>query len=258
MGILERILSQKQRELEELRSRKLPTPPVRRPISLARGAGDALRLITEIKNKSPSAGPLSTTLGVAERAARYELAGSNMLSVLCDETFFDGSWEHLALAREATNLPVLCKEFVIDERQIEAARAYGADAVLIIVRCVAAIRLPALVRASERLDLEPFVEIRNETEAAQALDAGATLIGVNARDLDTLRMDFDHAERVLGSLPPEIVRVHLSGVASEDDVSRVSASGADAALIGEVLMRQDDPRDLLERLARAAKNSPAG
>lgn len=250
-GVLLRILNQKQAELPELRARKLPSPPGPRPFTLRRNGG-ALRLIAEIKFRSPSAGPLSTTLSVAERANAYERAGASMVSVLCDSSFFDGSFAHLAEARAACDLPLLCKEFVIDEAQLDAAVAYGADAVLLIVRCLTPARLVELTRAARERRLEPFVEVVNEEESQAAVDAGATLIGVNARDLDTLAMDASRAARVLSGLPSAATRAHLSGIAQPDDVRRVAASTADAALIGEALMREAAPEGRLRSLIAAA------
>jgi indole-3-glycerol phosphate synthase len=189
---------------------------------------------------------------VAERAAAYERAGAAMLSVLCDAKFFDGDYQHLLEARAACALPLLCKEFVIDEVQLDAARAYGADAVLIIVRCVPPERTVELVRAARARELQPFVEIANEAELAVALEAGADLIGVNARDLDALAMDAARAARVLAAIPAEVTAVHLSGLAKPEDVTRLRQTRADAALVGEALMRQDDPEPLLRSLAAAA------
>lgn len=250
-GVLLRILEQKRAELPELRARKLPAAPGPRPFSLRRRA-DGIRLISEIKFRSPSAGPLSTLLSVTERARAYERAGASMISVLCDATFFDGSFEHLAEARAACALPLLCKEFVIDESQLDAAVAYGADAVLLIVRCLSAERLSALTRAARERALEPFVEVVSDEESRLAVDTGATLIGVNARDLDTLEMDATRPARMLGALPSSTTRVHLSGIALPEDVRRVAASPADAALIGEALMRQDQPEERLRSLVTAA------
>lgn len=252
-GVLDRILQSKQAELPALRRRRLPAPPPLRPTDLERAAGQPLRLIAEIKRRSPSAGPLSTRLTVAARAAAYERAGAHMMSVLCDRPFFDGSYEDLAVARRATRLPVLCKEFVLDECQLDAARAYGASAVLLIVRCLTPQRLRVLVREARARELLPFVEVVTEDEASLALDCGATCIGVNARDLDTLTMDMDRARRVLGQLPANVTRAHLSGIASPAAVRDVAESAVDAALIGEVLMRQDDPEPLLRELVAAAR-----
>ncbi|HEX6767375.1 MAG TPA: hypothetical protein VF103_17875 [Polyangiaceae bacterium] len=252
MGVLAEILAEKAENIAELRARRLPEPPPARRFSLRRAEGDALRLIAEIKFRSPSAGALSTALGVAARAAAYERAGASMVSVLTDRRFFDGAWEHLAEARQATTLPLLCKEFVVDERQLDAARSYGADAVLIIVRCVPHERVRALVAGARERELEPFVEITNDTEARVALDAGATLVGVNARDLDALAMDPERAARTLADLPKDVTSVRLSGLSTPADVERVRSGPAHAALIGEALMRADDPEPLLRSLVAAA------
>lgn len=256
MGVLERILATKRAEIASMSRSDLPAPPPRRPVELGRRGGP-LKLITEIKRRSPSAGALSTRLGVAERARAYERGGASMLSVLCDSQFFDGSFEHLREAKQATTLPVLCKEFILDEIQLDYARAYGADAVLLIVRCIPAERLKPLVAAARERTLVPFVEVVDEREVELALAAGADLIGVNARDLDTLAMDARRAERVLAALPDSVTRVHLSGVGGEADVRKLLGSRADAALIGEVLMRQDDPEPLLRRLSAAAAGAEA-
>jgi indole-3-glycerol phosphate synthase len=252
VSTLERILSTKRAEIEALRGRSWPSPPPRRAVDLARSGGP-LKVITEIKRRSPSAGALSTKLGVAERARVYEQGGASMLSVLCDADFFDGSFEHLLEAKRATSLPLLCKEFVLDELQLDQARAYGADAVLIIVRCLLPERVPALISAARDRELVPFVEITNEEEMRLALDAGADLVGVNARDLDTLAMDGNRAQRVLEALPDDVVRVHLSGVRGESDVAAIARTRADAVLLGEALMRLDDPGPLLSRLVAAAR-----
>lgn len=253
MGILQTILAAKREELSTLRQTPLPPAPERRPLALKRGAGDPLRLIAEIKFRSPSAGPLSTRLSVAERARVYERAGASMVSVLCDTTHFAGSFEHLRLARESCGLPLLCKDFVIDEVQLDAARAFGADAVLLIACCLDATALQRLMQAARERQLQPFVEVASEDEARLALSLGADLVGVNARDLDTLRMDLGKAQQVLASLPGRVTRVHLSGLKAEDDVAALASSPADAALLGEVLMRQDDPEPLLAALiARAS------
>jgi len=147
----------------------------------------------------------------------------------------------------------LCKEFVIDEVQLDAARAFGADAVLLIVRCVSAARTAELIAAARERQLVPFVEVATEAEVKIALDGGADLIGVNARDLDTLVMDAERAARVLAAIPETVVRAHLSGLAKPEDVSRIRQGGADAALVGEALMRADDPEPLLSALVAAAR-----
>lgn len=249
--MLQEILRNKRDELEALRRRRLPPPPALRPVTLRRDAGTPLRLIAEIKRRSPSAGALSTELGVAERARAYEQAGAHMISVLCDVKYFDGAYEHLELARSATSLPILCKEFVLDEAQLDAARAYGADAVLLIVRCLTPARLAELVNAAETRGLVPLVEVHGPTEMQTALDAGARVVGVNARDLDTLKLDADQARHVLRALPESVCRVHLSGLHTPAQVAEVARSKVDAALVGESLMRAADPTELLRSMVAA-------
>ena len=252
-GVLAEILATKAREITLLRAQHFPAAPALRPVPLRRTAGEPLRLIAEIKRRSPSAGALSTSLGVGERAAAYARAGATMVSVLCDTRYFDGRFEHLTEARASCALPLLCKEFVIDEVQLDAARAYGADAVLLIVRCLAPARVEALISAARERELEPFVEVATDEEVRVALDAGATLVGVNARDLDTLVMDGARAARIIEGLPPSIVSAHLSGLGTAEAVAKVARGPTHAALIGETLMRQDDAEPLLRRLVEAAR-----
>jgi len=250
-GVLSEIIENKRHELAALRRLPLPAAPPRRPLALARAAGEPLRLIAEIKRRSPSAGALSTALGIEARALAYERGGARMISVLCDAKYFEGAYEHIGLARRATTLPILCKEFVIDECQLDLARAYGADAVLLIARCLPPARFAELAAAARERELEVLAEVCAAEEVPVVLDAGATLVGVNARDLDTLVMNAALAQRVLRELPGSVTRVHLSGLRAEADVRAVAASPADAALIGESLMREDDPTALLARLVAA-------
>jgi indole-3-glycerol phosphate synthase len=260
--MLDAILASKRNEIVRLKDswetdftlRRAPLDV--RPI-LRRPPGAPLRLIAEVKLKSPSAGPLSRVLGVDERVRAYAHAGASMVSVLCDGPFFDGSYQHLDIARATLDdvrrtVPLLAKEFVLDEVQLSVARAKGADCVLLIARILSEKELADLVVAAERYGLEPLVEVANDEELDRALRTHAHLIGVNARDLDTLRMDPERAASLVARIPPNKVAIHLSGLATEDDVRRIAAGRADAALIGEALMRQDDPTDLLSRLTAAA------
>jgi indole-3-glycerol phosphate synthase len=261
--LLADILSAKGADVAALKG-TTPAPSRRQPLdvvaALRRGRGAPLRLIAEVKLRSPSAGPLSRALSPADRTLAYVQAGASMVSVLCDGHYFEGSWDHLALARACldaaadgrSTVPLLAKEFVIDERQIDEARARGADAVLLIARLVSAERLAQLARAARAQGLEPLLEVVDERELEAALEAGARLVGVNARDLDTLQMDAARTARVLAAIPREVVAVHLSGLKTPADVALVAAQPTDAALMGEALMRQDDPRELLGAMVRAA------
>lgn len=253
--ILDAILASKRAEIAKLgpvRPRQAASPlPVldliRRP------GGEALRLIAEVKFKSPSAGILSSVLTTGERASAYAEGGASMISVLCDGPFFGGGFGDLRLARVAlgsAKIPLLAKEFVIDERQIEHAYAHGADAVLLIVRILDLATLQRLHAHARVLGLTPLVEVANDEELDLALTAGAQFIGINARDLDTLAIDMDRAAALLERIPPAVVSAHLSGVKSSSDVARIAATRADAALIGEILMRQDDPGPLLREFVK--------
>jgi indole-3-glycerol phosphate synthase len=187
----------------------------------------------------------------------YAEAGAAMVSVLCDRPYFDGSWTDLAACRmhldgAGRQVPLLAKEFVIDERQIEEARDRGADAVLLIARIVSGARLADLARTARAAGIEPLVEVVDESEIDVAVEARARIIGVNARDLDTLVMDAARTARVLAAIPPGVVTVHFSGLRSSADVASVARGRADAALVGEALMRQDDPRPLLTSMVREA------
>lgn len=258
MGVLAEILAAKRAELPKLRTRvaelSRASAALRpRPTSLYRPAGEPLRLIAELKFRSPSAGPLSRHLDVEGRARAYQRGGASMMSVLCDGAFFDGDYSHLTRARAASDLPLLCKEFVVDEVQLECAALSGADWVLLIVRCLDASTLGRLIRETERLGLGALVEVHDPSEVAVALDAGASVIGVNARNLDTLEMRPAQAAAVLAQLPAHVTTLHLSGIKTPTDVAQLAASPVHGALIGEVLMRQDDPTPLLSSLVEAAR-----
>jgi indole-3-glycerol phosphate synthase len=270
VSVLAAILANKRKEVDAMKAaitRAARGPhATRSPIDVvdALRRPGALRLIAEVKFRSPSAGALSSALDAATRAHAYASSGAAMVSILCDRAFFDGSFEHLAAARtrlDAQELatPLLAKEFVIDEVQIEEARAHGADAVLLIARIVSRARLAELANAARAAGLEPFIEVSDEPELDAAMLAGARVVGVNARDLDTLVMDAARAARILARVPAECVAVHLSGLRSATDVADVARGRADAALVGEILMREDDPRAVLTSFVRAAfREGPRG
>ena len=264
-GLLDRIVASKREEVARLR--RAP-PPARTGLAprdalarLTRGRDAPLRLLAEIKHRSPSAGPLSTALSVEERAAAYSDAGAVMISVLCDGPFFDGDWEHLARARASLHATgrgalVLAKEFVVDEAQIARAAAAGADALLLIARIVPSARLAELAKAARAEGVEPLVEVATEGELEAALTAGARLVGVNARDLDTLAMDRERAARVLAAVPGDVAAVHLSGLRTPADVAEIARGPSHAALVGEALMREAAPGPLLAALVAAAHAPP--
>jgi indole-3-glycerol phosphate synthase len=255
MGALNDIIAAKRNEVAALR--RLPLPVIalaeKPAVSLKRAPGGPLSLIAELKFRSPSAGALSRVLDAGQRALAYQQAGASMMSVLCDGPFFDGAYEHLREARKHASIPLLCKEFIIDEIQLHYAAAFGADWALLIVRCLTPSELRSLIEASARLGVTPLVEVHRPQELHIALEAGARVIGVNARDLDTLEMNAEQAAHVLELIPEPLTALHLSGIRTATDIKQLAQTRADGALIGEILMRQDDPRELLKAMVSEAR-----
>jgi indole-3-glycerol phosphate synthase len=258
--MLARIVATKQEEVAALAPRRAAlrgaaeAAPAPRPFEAALRAGPNVGLIAEIKRRSPSAGPIRPELAVAEVARAYAAAGAAALSVLTDREYFGGSLEDLAAAREAVALPILRKDFVVDEAQIWEARAAGADAVLLIVRILDDARLRELHALARGLGLGVLVEVHDRAELERALAAGARVVGVNNRDLDTFRTDLDVTLSLSGSLPAADVLVAESGIRGPEDVDRLAAAGVDAVLVGESLMRSPD----VEAAARALASRPRG
>jgi indole-3-glycerol phosphate synthase len=211
-------------------------------------------VIAEIKRRSPSAGEIRRRErgDVAQLANAYVAGGAAAISVLCDNPGFGGCALDLRRAVRAVSVPVpiLFKEFVLDEVQLDLARAAGASMALLIVRALTEARLHALVRAANERGLAPVVEAASAEEVRIALETGATIVGVNARDLGTFRVDKAAAVRALANIPTDRIAVHMSGVHSAADVRDLAAGRADAILVGESLMRAPDPtRKLRELLA---------
>ena len=211
-------------------------------------------VIAEVKRRSPSAGSIREDLDPADRAARYAQRGAAAISVLTDAPYFGGSMGDLRAAAARTRVPVLRKDFILDELQILEARAAGAAAVLLIVRALPPARLSALLAATAAAELDAVVEVHTREELDRALDAGARILGVNSRDLDSFRIDTAAAWAMLRSVPAEVVAVAESGMATEADVEAASAAGADAVLIGTALSAAADPDALLGRLCGIARH----
>ena len=255
MTILDRILATKRDELAALdRARVLAAvaaAPPARPFraALARAPGQRMRVIAEIKRASPSAGPIRPDADPVAIAGEYTAAGATAISVLTDRTYFDGALEFLPRVRAAVATPLLRKDFVIDPIQVAEARAAGADAVLLIVAALPR-TLPALVAATREYGLDALVEVHDEAELDVALAAGATLVGVNHRDLKTFAVDMTLTARIAKRVPAEIVLVAESGIRTADDVRQLGDAGAHAILVGEQLMRAASPGAALAELLR--------
>lgn len=218
--------------------------------ALRRKLGQAPRIIAEIKRRSPSAGSIRAFArgDIAWIAQEYARGGAAAISVLCDRAGFGGSVLDLRRASKVCAVPLLFKEFVLDELQVALARRVGAHMVLLIVRAVSRERLHALCDAVIEAGMAPVVEAANAQEVETALTTSATIVGVNARDLRTFKVDPQAAQAVLQMVPADRIAVHMSGVRSAADFRAIAAGRADAVLVGESLMRAERPSEKLREL----------
>jgi indole-3-glycerol phosphate synthase len=210
-------------------------------------------VIAECKRRSPSKGVLAQDYDPVAMARQYEEGGAAAVSVLTEPTFFDGSLEHLRAVRAAVDLPLLRKDFIVDEYQLVEARAAGADAVLLIVAALSDADLVRLQAKARELGLAALVEVHDDEELQRAGDAGARVIGVNNRNLRTLAVDVDASYRLVARMPRGVVAVSESGLQSRDDLERLSAAGYHAFLIGERFMTDPDPAAALTALIGAGR-----
>ena len=210
--------------------------------------GPTLAVIAEVKRASPSKGPLAPALEAAPQARRYAAGGAAAVSVLTESTRFGGSLDDLRAIAQAVALPVIRKDFLVDPVQLWEARAHGADAALLIVRALAPDQLPRLLDVGAACGLELLVEVRTSHELERALAAGARIIGVNNRDLETLIIDPARAHTLIPAIPPHCVRVAESGMQSTADVHGAAAAGADAVLVGSAVSMAADPEAAVRAL----------
>ncbi|MGH9103002.1 MAG: indole-3-glycerol phosphate synthase TrpC [Acidimicrobiales bacterium] len=225
-----------------------------RPRGLAGAlAGPGLSVIAEVKRRSPMRGPLDMTLDPALLAGQYALGGAAALSVLTDEEFFSGSAGDLVAARAAVSLPVLRKDFTVSELDVYEARAMGADAVLLIVAALSAQELERLSGLSRELGMDSLVEVHDEGELDRALRCGATLVGVNQRDLHSFAVDPERAARMRSAIPEGILAIAESGIASPADARRLADAGYEAVLVGEGLVRSAAASEAVAAMVRAGR-----
>ena len=203
--------------------------------------GDHVRLIAEVKRRSPSKGDIAPGLDAATQARAYVSGGAAAISVLTEPDHFSGSAEDLTAVRAAVSAPALKKDFHVRPIQLVEAKALGASAALLIVRALSPDRLAAMVDSARRLGLEVLVEVRDEAELDRALECGASIIGVNNRDLETLVIDPATAERLIPKIPIGVVAIAESGIGTRDDVHRYARCGADAVLVGSSISSAADP-----------------
>jgi indole-3-glycerol phosphate synthase len=241
--ILDRIIEEKRKEVQKLREgnwMKVEAKPRRSFIQKLTSA-DEIAIISEFKRASPSKGIINSEADPAEQAARYEQAGASAISVLTDSTFFKGSFSDLRAVREVVDLPILCKDFIIDSNQINMAAENGADIILLIVAALDQDSLIKLYQYAQGLNLEVLVEVHNQVELEKALQIGAQLIGVNNRDLKTFTVSLQTTESLAKSIKDAgAFLISESGIHQKEDVERVRNAGANGILVGEAFMKSPD------------------
>ncbi|MEQ8791714.1 MAG: indole-3-glycerol phosphate synthase TrpC [Pirellulaceae bacterium] len=247
-SILDKIVATKRDEIEAARSARperelkaaLADAPPPRDFFTPLAAGGAIKLIAEVKKASPSKGVIRADFHPVEIAEIYARHGASCISVLTDEQYFQGSLSFLRDIRAAVDLPLLRKDFLLDRYQLLEARAAGADAVLLIAECLDDCRLRGLHNEALELGMTPLVEFYEEANLPRVLEAGATLIGVNNRDLKTFEVDLQHTVRMRSKIPDDCVLVGESGIHGRTDAALLERAGVGAMLVGEHLMRQAD------------------
>jgi len=241
--------------LEEITARAAAAAPARDALSaLKAGRDDAagVRIIAEVKRSSPSKGELAEIPDPAVLAQAYQSGGASVISVLTEERRFKGSLADLDAVRGAVDIPVLRKDFMVDEYQFYEARAHGADLVLLIVAALDDAALKNFLSLTHELGMEALVEAHTEEEIARAIAVGAKIVGVNVRNLKTLEVDVAHYATMAAHLPADVVRIAESGVTGPQVVADYASQGADAVLVGEALVKDGEPANALRRFRAAS------
>ncbi len=242
-------LRMEQVPLDELKERAANVAPARDVAAVL--ADEDVCVIAEVKRSSPSKGVLAEIADPAALASAYEAGGAHCISVLTEERRFGGSLADLAAVRAAVDIPVLRKDFIVTSYQLWEAKAYGADMILLIVAALDQPALVSLIERTQSLGLTALVEVHDEDEMARAVEAGAHVIGVNARNLKTLEVDRDTFARVAPHIPAYCVKIAESGVRDPHDLIVYAEAGADAVLVGESLVTGKDPRSAVHDLVTA-------
>jgi indole-3-glycerol phosphate synthase len=254
--ILDKIVATKRQEIAAAQARapladvqtQAAAAPSVRDFFAALAAPGPIKLIAEVKKASPSKGIIRAEFNPVEIATTYQQHGAACLSVLTDEQYFQGHLDYLRDIRAAVNIPVLRKDFILDEYQLWEARAAGADAVLLIAECLDDCNLRKLFNRTIELGMTPLVELYEPDNLQRVFDAGATLIGVNNRNLHTFEVDLHHTLRLRKQIPDQCVLVAESGIYTHADVQLLEQNGVDAMLVGESLMRQSDIGQAVDKL----------
>jgi indole-3-glycerol phosphate synthase len=245
-GTLGRIVAEARERVSGLRARESELVQAAERAPAVSGFGAALDkatvgVIAEVKRRSPSKGWINAGISAEAQASAYVLGGATAISVLTEPAHFGGSLDDLLAVREAVGVPVLKKDFHVDPIQLVEARALGASAALLIVRALSPADLELMTDHARRLALEVLVEVRDADELERALEAGATIVGINNRNLETLQIDPRTSERLLRLVPTSVVAIAESGIAERSDVERVALAGANAVLVGSVISAAADP-----------------
>lgn len=260
---LQEILDYKKREVEE---KKLTLPfedvierawqaPATSDFEQALKSAEGIACIAEIKKASPSKGIITKDFVPTKIAREYKEGGASALSVLTDEKYFQGKAEYILAAKTASVLPILRKDFIVDEYQIYESKAIGADAILLIVAGLSNVQLRSYLSTAKDVSLDVLVECHSKEEIDKALDAGATMIGINNRDLHTFTVNVDVSMMLKNFIPNNCLAVSESGIKNHNTVERLSQAGFDAILVGEHLMAQQDRRKALEDLLGVRERS---
>ena len=235
--------------LDELKERAAHVDPARDVTAVLKC--ESVAVIAEVKRSSPSRGALADIADPAALAAEYAAGGAHCISVLTEQRRFGGSLADLQAVRRAVDIPVLRKDFIVTSYQLWEAKAYGADMILLIVAALEQRALESLIERTVSLGMTPLVEVHDATEVPRALDAGAHVIGVNARDLRTLEVDRQQFHRIAPLIPSTCVRIAESGVRDRHDLVDYAEAGADAVLVGESLVTHGNPREAVHELVTA-------
>ena len=254
-GVLEDLKGREDRvPLSRVKEMEQSVPEAKDALGALRNRDGAVKIISEVKRSSPSKGSLAQIPDPAALASMYEAGGASVVSVLTEQRRFHGSLADLDAVRAAVDIPILRKDFIVTPYQIHEARAHGADLVLLIVAALEQNALVSLLERTRSLGMEALVETHSRLEALRALEAGASIIGVNARNLKTLEVDRSTVEQVIDVIPQDVVAVAESGVAKAHDVFEYAKWGADAVLVGEALVTSGDPRASIQDMVSAGQH----
>lgn len=254
---LKEIIKQKHKEVTILKNEGIPEididiPPLRN-FKQAISEPGKISLISEIKFASPSAGTIRDECDPVEIGLTYEKAGASAISFLTDKMFFNGEIKNLPVVKKAVGLPILRKDFIIDEIQVREAVSYGADAVLLIARILEAAQLKDLIDLCSEKGLAALTEVHDEKDLEMAIECGADIIGINNRDLDTFHVDISTTSKLAALVPESCVLVGESGISNDEDIRSLKGKGINAVLVGSALMSSGDPAEKVRELVEAGE-----